>query len=119
MLVGQDGPGGQLIVNRVVASPNLLAAETNDRFQIDPQIQIDLFRQLRDTDQRIIGHYHSHPDHPAEPSKTDLEKAWEPELVWLIVEVSAGEAKKMKTHRINPATGQFEEIHLAVSDNAG
>ena len=114
MLVGKDNPNGGIVVSRIVVSPNVFDETAKDRFQVDPQIQIDLFRELRETEERIIGHYHSHPDHPAETSATDLEKAWEPELVWLIVAVANGKAEMVKAHRIDPATGRFEELSLQI-----
>jgi proteasome lid subunit RPN8/RPN11 len=101
-------------VSRVVPSRNLLAGQGNDRFEIDPQIRINLERTLRGTSESIIGHYHSHPDHPAEPSKTDLEMAFEPELVWLIVSVSTGEATDVKAHQIDLATQKFVEIKCEI-----
>ncbi len=118
MLVGKDAPDSGLLVTRIVASPNIFADGANDRFQVDPQIQIDLFRELRDTDQRIIGHYHSHPDHPAEPSETDLEKAWEPELVWVIIAVEDGTSGEIKSYRIDPATGQFGELQITMREGS-
>jgi proteasome lid subunit RPN8/RPN11 len=102
--------------SRVVPSRNLLASHGNDRFEIDPQTRINLERALRNTSESIIGHYHSHPDHPAEPSKTDLEMAFEAELIWLIVSVSGGEAIDVKAHQIDLETQKFIEIKCEILD---
>jgi proteasome lid subunit RPN8/RPN11 len=53
---------------------------------------VRLERELRKSGEQLIGFYHSHPDHPAVPSATDLEyfRLW-PDTVWLIVPVNAGE----------------------------
>lgn len=65
-------------------TPNI-APDAARRFDIDPQHQFDLLRGLRGTPQRIVGHYHSHPEGPAAPSGYDLSMAFDPEAVWLIV----------------------------------
>src|SRR6266568_4128437 len=49
-----------------------VAATPERRFEIDPQGQFDLLRRLRGTARRIIGHYHSHPNGPADLSAHDL-----------------------------------------------
>ena len=100
-----------LRVTRVVASPNL-AAGRNDRFEVDPALRLRLMRELGDGPERLIGHYHSHPDHPAEPSAIDLAMAFEPELVWLIVAVEAGQAIQMAAHRPDPAGRRFRPVRL-------
>ena len=38
---------------------------------------------------RLLGFYHSHPDHPAKPSQYDLDHAW-PSFSYVIVSVMAG-----------------------------
>ena len=38
----------------------------------------------------IVGFYHSHPDHPARPSQTDLEEATFPGFTYVIVSVEEG-----------------------------
>ncbi|MEO0034348.1 MAG: hypothetical protein RLZZ501_371 [Pseudomonadota bacterium] len=78
-----------LRVTRVVPAANLCAGQRDDRFEIDPAARFALARALRGTPERLIGHWHSHPNGRAAPSPTDLARAWEPELVWLIVPVAA------------------------------
>lgn len=101
-------------VSRVVASPNVVETRAHDRFEVDPQVRIDLMRDLRHTDESIIGHYHSHPDHGAHPSETDLAQAHEPELVWVIISVLAGQARESAGHVLDPETGGFRQIGLRV-----
>lgn len=61
-----------------------VADDPSRHFLIDPQPQISLLRQLRDTDRAVIGCFHSHPKGRAEPSATDLERAVDDDFVWLI-----------------------------------
>ncbi len=75
-------------VTRLVPAPNLLAGEAPDRFELDPRIRIATERELRGSAERVVGHWHSHPNGSPRPSPTDLEQAWEPDLVWLIAAVA-------------------------------
>jgi proteasome lid subunit RPN8/RPN11 len=98
-------------VTRIEPSPNL-AAGRNDRFEVDPALRLKIMRELRDGPERLIGHYHSHPDHPAEPSATDLAMAFEPELIWLIAAVQAGQAIQVSAHRPDPVGKRFHPVRL-------
>lgn len=102
-------------VTRIAPSPNL-AAGSGDRFEIDPGLRFRLMRELAAAggDERILGHYHSHPDHPAEPSARDLAMALEPDLLWLIVAVSGGQVIHAAAHRLDPAAGRFRPVALRI-----
>ena len=109
------GRGRRIVrVSRVVPSSNI-AAGRDDRFEVDPKLRFDLMRELGEGPERIVGHYHSHPDHPARPSPTDLACAFEPELLWLILAVSNGQAVQSRAWRLAPDGGRFVEERLEVS----
>lgn len=116
VLVG-EGEAGRWRVNRVVASANVTEGDPRRRFEIDPRVLLELHRSLRDGAERVIGVYHSHPDHPARPSATDRERAWEPGLVWLITSVAAGRATQTSAHVVADEGGRFEEIRLGTLDD--
>jgi cysteine synthase B len=59
----------------------------------------------------LLGFYHSHPDHPAEPSTFDLDHAW-PNLSYLIVSVRAGTPVDARSWRLAPARVRFVEEKL-------
>ena len=114
LLVGRFEPsGGDRVVMRVVASPNVAEGGARDRFEVDPQVRFDVQRALEDGPESIVGHYHSHPDHAAQPSERDLEMAWEPDLVWLIVAVEDGRATETTAHLLDRDAGRFRPIRLA------
>jgi len=122
LLSGIQGQGGTLTVTRVTPSPNVAITEQDhgaqDRFEVDPQIRLDLMRSLRaasdDRGEVIVGHYHSHPDHPAQPSDRDLDMAFEPDLVWLIVSVTKGHHQDARTWRLNRDTRAITPIKLVI-----
>ena len=113
LLVGRSEPSGDRVVMRVIASPNVVEGGARDRFEVDPQVRFDVQRALEDGLERIVGHYHSHPDHAAQPSGRDLEMAWEPDLVWLIVAVYDGRASETTAHLLDRDAGRFRPIRLA------
>ena len=118
LLAGRTQADASITVTRVVSSPNVAASPGGDRFEVDPKVRFDLMRELDGTDEDIVGHYHSHPDHPAEPSKTDLAMAFEPDLVWLITAVIAGTAGRTQAWRLNRETGTIKEVGVEISDTA-
>lgn len=122
LLVGRDNGAGTVVVTRVVESRNLAEGTGRDRFEVDPQVRFNVMKELdvepnaTDLRHRIIGHYHSHPDHPAQPSETDLQMAYEPDLVWMITSVVAGQATLTTAHCVDADRAQFRQIPLHTTD---
>jgi proteasome lid subunit RPN8/RPN11 len=118
LLVGVQHKNGVHEVKRVTPSRNL--GKAPDRFEIDPQLWVDVTRAHRGGAMRVVGLYHSHPDGPAQPSAIDLEAAWGEELVWLIVAVDgkggAAQAVHVTAHLLDHGGRQFREIPLRTGD---
>ena len=78
-----------------------------DRYVIDPNDyrMIDLQARKRGLD--IVGIYHSHPDHPAEPSQTDLEQATFPGYTYVIVSVVDGRSADLTAWSLSPDRSRF------------
>ena len=93
---------------------NLAKGSTRDRFEVDPRVHFDLIRELKGTNERVIGHYHSHPNHPARPSEEDFKMAFEPKLLWLIVSLDGSHINEVTVHRINNDTTSFQEIPITI-----
>jgi proteasome lid subunit RPN8/RPN11 len=78
VIVGHDGQPERLYSLRNVAEGNRL-------YEIDPAQLIELeFQLLPQDDSEIVAIYHSHPESPAYPSRTDIDLAFWPEAVYLI-----------------------------------
>ncbi|MAF46955.1 MAG: M67 family metallopeptidase [Rhodospirillales bacterium] len=122
LLVGRGGETRNVTVSRVVPAANVAPDDpghsVRDRFEVDPQARFDLERELRAGPDAVIGHYHSHPDHPAEPSARDLAKAFEPSLIWLITGVMSGRAENLRAFRLADGGGGFDEVVLEIADHA-
>lgn len=81
--------------NEVVAARRAVNRNENrreDRYVIAPEDYLAAERAARRDELDIVGMYHSHPDHPARPSQTDLQQATFPGYTYVIVSVRNGEA---------------------------
>ena len=58
-----------------------------------------------------MGYYHSHPDHPDEPSEFDRERAW-PDYSYVIIAVEGGENIKVRSWEFTEMDAPFEEEPL-------
>ncbi len=105
-------------VTRVVESDNLVEPVRPDRFEVDPALRLRLQRELRGGGEQVIGIYHSHPDGEAFPSATDLDAAWEPELIWVITAVPGGRVGETRAHKLAADGKSFEELSLAPAESA-
>jgi proteasome lid subunit RPN8/RPN11 len=65
-----------------------------NRFLIDPIEQMRVVKEARARELDELGYYHSHPDHPAEPSKYDRDHAW-PWYSYVIIAVEQGTPKDL------------------------
>ena len=115
LIAGYQGKPGSFRVSRVVESRNVAESDRHDSFEVDPQVRFDLMRACdAATGERLIGHYHSHPDHPARPSQRDLAMAYEPDLVWLVVGVADGHAEAANAFMLASDGKAFREIPLEI-----
>ena len=115
LLGGYASPDGEVTITRVQLSENVASEGIKDRFEVDPKVRFDLMRELENGPERIIGHYHSHPDHQAVPSQHDLKMAFEPDLLWLIVALSNGKVSDTRAHGVNDDASAFHEIPLTIN----
>jgi cysteine synthase B len=87
---------------------NVTTLERRRRFLVSPEAYRVAETRADATGQRLLGFYHSHPDHPAEPSEFDLEQAW-PNFSYLIVSVRHGNAGEMRSWRLRSDRSRFDE----------
>ena len=85
------GPRGSRTATEAKRARNIIVERARDRYEIDPRDHIRVQREADADGQDIVGYYHSHPDHPAQASRFDTERAWSG-YVYLIVSVANGEA---------------------------
>src|ERR1700677_5079463 len=62
-------------VHQIVRAGNTRTDSAHNRYHIAPIELVKIQRQARTAGLDIVGFYHSHPDHPAQWSKTDFAEA--------------------------------------------
>ena len=80
------------IVTSVARAGNTRTDSPQNRYSIDPKELVRIQREGRERNEEIIGFYHSHPDHPARWSQTDLEEAHWFGCSYVITSVEKGKA---------------------------
>ena len=112
LLVGRRGAADEFLVTRVAESANVTAGDKRTSFEVDPRTRLALMKEFRGRDDDVVGLYHSHPDHSAEPSARDLDRVFEPDLVWLITAVAQGRAVETLAHVFEPDGPRFRAVTL-------
>ena len=74
VLLGRSADGVNE-VEEIVEAGNTRTDSAHNRYQIAPVELIRIQRQARAKSLDIVGFYHSHPDHPAQWSATDIAEA--------------------------------------------
>ena len=107
------GLAGDRTVTEVKRARNIIVDRARDRYEIDPRDQIRIQREADDQGMEIIGYYHSHPDHPAQASRFDTERAWAG-YVYLIVAVHEAKPVDANTFIAERDGGPFQPEPLEV-----
>jgi len=108
LLLGSRGDG-QCMVSRVLPARNLNLERSTDRYELDPKDYLAADRDARENGEEIVGIWHSHPDHPAQPSDVDLAAAW-PEWSYLIVSVGYERVLDLRSWRLRNWGFEEEDI---------
>lgn len=106
VLLGQMDDGGSRVVTSIARTDNTRTDSPQNRYQIDPKELIRIQREGRNRGEDIIGFYHSHPDHPAQWSPTDLAEAHWIGCSYVITSVAKGKADTTNSFEL---TGSDEE----------
>jgi proteasome lid subunit RPN8/RPN11 len=91
VLLGQMD-GDERVVTSVARAGNTRTDSPHNRYNIDPKDLIRIQREGRERGEDIVGFYHSHPDHPARWSQTDLAEAHWFGCSYVITSVVKGKA---------------------------
>lgn len=115
LFVGHVDADGLRRVVRAERARNTNTERAHDRFELHPEDFLRIDREARAEGYEVIGCYHSHPDHPAEPSEYDAERAF-PAFSYLIVSVQQGKSTDAYSWQFNEAIGQFGQEAVEYSE---
>ena len=113
-LILGDEAGEKREAREILPLPNRReAGERGHRYEIDPLETLAAENQADALGLKVIGVFHSHPDHPAAPSQTDLHFAV-PWYSYLITGVRSGRARETRAWRLDPSEASMQEEPLEV-----
>ena len=99
------------VIVATFALPNTTNGPAARRFLVGPDEYRRAERWAGEQRGVLAGFYHSHPDHPARPSQTDLENAW-PNFVYVIVSVAEGTPRDTTCWRLREDRSGFDQGEL-------
>ena len=85
--------GDTRIAGASIRCHNTRTDSPQDRYEIDPVEVVRIQRDARTRGLDVIGFYHSHPDHPAHWSPTDLAEAYWLGCSYVITSIENGKAQ--------------------------
>jgi len=115
VLLGRFEDDGSKTVTSTARAGNTRDDSPHNRYNIDPKELIRIQREGRDRGEDIVGFYHSHPDHPARWSSTDLAEAHWFGCSYVITGVEKGKAAETNAFEL---TGTDEDDKEFVDERA-
>jgi proteasome lid subunit RPN8/RPN11 len=120
-LLGKPEAAGWRI-EALVRATNAQTDAAGNRYEIAPAELVKIAHQARSRGLEIAGFYHSHPDHPAQWSATDLAEAHWLGASYVITEVAAGKAVLTRAWLLagtREEDKRFEAQEIRVEDGTG
>jgi len=113
ILFGSEDGDGQTVKS---LRPIVNARESSEqyhRFLITAEEMMEAELEARKLGLDIVGFYHSHPDHPAEPSEYDRDHAL-PFYHYIILRVAQGKPEEMTDWRLRLSREAFDAENLEI-----
>src|SRR5579871_1749109 len=108
-----DVEGGIKVVRELRPVENVHEEGHERRYLISPDQMFALLQEERRTGRKILGFYHSHPNHPARPSEYDRDWA-SPWYTYIIVSVMNGIPTDMTAWQLDDDQKAFEPEEIQV-----
>ncbi|MCP4714288.1 MAG: M67 family metallopeptidase [Deltaproteobacteria bacterium] len=103
LLIGTAGRIGRVV-------PMRSTEPASDAYFMDPIQQVEVLTGMERQGEELIGIYHSHPRGPLEPSGMDLQLAFHPEAVYVIVSLGDPQHPDIGAFVLND--GRFRRIEI-------
>jgi len=121
ILLGHTDDDGARVVTSTARCGNTRTDSPKNRYNIDPRELIRTQREGRERGEDIIGFYHSHPDHPARWSPTDLAEAHWIGSSYVITSVEKGKAAVTNSFELTGSDEDDKQLvgeEIAVSERS-
>jgi proteasome lid subunit RPN8/RPN11 len=114
LMLGQIEPDGRYVQKLLFLENAKNLAEQHNRYLITPENMLSAEATASDLGLLILGIFHSHPDHPTQPSELDREYAI-PWYSYLITSVKDGKAQASRCWRLDDDRSAFQEEEIITS----
>jgi proteasome lid subunit RPN8/RPN11 len=101
-------------VSETLALANEERASPRTRFTVSPHDYLAVEEQADRRGLKLLGFWHSHPDHPPRPSETDRSFAWAG-LLTLVIAVEEGEPRDITAWDLPGPEQPFRRLALTIS----
>lgn len=113
-LIGTFEENGDVLVVDAEPVENVRESLKERRYRIDPDDLVKAEARAGASGYDVVGFYHSHPDHPARPSETDLAEATFPGYAYVIVSVTRGRPGEIRLWSLRDDRTGFEEREIEI-----
>jgi proteasome lid subunit RPN8/RPN11 len=100
-------------VSETLPLANHETSSPRTRFTVSPLDYVDVEDRAEARGLKLLGFWHSHPDHPARPSQTDRAYAW-PGLLTVVIGVADGEPGEMTAWDVPGQEEPFRQLDLRI-----
>jgi proteasome lid subunit RPN8/RPN11 len=111
LLAGRDSQ-----VEKVYQMTN--AEHSPETYRLDPEEQYRAFMEIEEAGWELLAIYHSHSHSPAYPSATDLELAFYPDCLYLIISLADRARPVICAFRIIERTIEEKRVEITLSEEA-
>jgi proteasome lid subunit RPN8/RPN11 len=85
-------------------------------YRLDPEEQFRAFTEIEEKGWELVAVYHSHSHSPAYPSATDLELAFYPDSLYLIISLADIARPTIRAFRIGEGVVEEERVEITLSE---
>lgn len=94
------------------------AEHSSVTYRLDPEEQYRAFVEIEEEGWELLAIYHSHSHSSAYPSATDLELAFYPDSLYLIISLADRDRPTIRAFRIVEGTIEEERVEITLSEEA-
>lgn len=113
LMLGEETPDGRFVKSILELENAREDGAKHNRYLLTAEDMLRGEKAAAEQELSIIGIFHSHPDHPSEPSEFDREWAI-PWYSYLITSVRKGIAAGSRSWRLTDDRSNFEEEELII-----
>ncbi|OGO27275.1 MAG: hypothetical protein A2Z16_05970 [Chloroflexi bacterium RBG_16_54_18] len=113
LILGLDTGGRKLVTKLIMLDNTREAGVRHNRYLLKPEDYLLAETEAAKLGVDVLGVFHSHPDHPDQPSEFDRENAL-PAFTYIITSVNGGKAAGSRSWRLSENRTGFEEEPIEI-----